>query len=63
MGFDKFRGLSKGHAPDRKSIQSVEDFGVNLHPETLAYVHDSEALERSFGGSGESRITGRMCHV
>lgn len=52
----KLRGLSKGNAPERKDIPSLDDLDVVLHPDTLAYVHDSEALERSFGGSGPKDI-------
>lgn len=40
------------HAPDRDTIPSLEDLGVQLHPDTARYVADSEALAHAIGGNG-----------
>jgi hypothetical protein len=49
---DQWKGLNKGTAPEREDITAWEKTGVALHPETIDLVHDSLALERSFGGNG-----------
>jgi hypothetical protein len=51
--FDQWKGLNKGHAPEREDIVSWADAGVDLHPDTVELVHDSQALERAFGGNGK----------
>ena len=40
------------HAPDRRDIRFIEDFGLVRHPDTQGYVDDSEALSRAFVGTG-----------
>lgn len=55
---DQWKGLNKGNAPEREDIVAWDKTGVPLHPETIDLVHDSAALERSFGGNGESPIHG-----
>jgi hypothetical protein len=51
---DQWKGLNKGNAPEREDIVAWDKTGVPLHPETIDLIHDSAALERSFGGNGES---------
>lgn len=45
---------SSGHRNDdfANDLPSVEDFGIELHPETSALLEDEEALTKAFGGSG-----------
>lgn len=52
--FNQWKGLNKGNAPEREDIVSWADVGVELHPDTVELVHDSQALERAFGGNGQS---------
>ncbi|KIR78596.1 monosaccharide transporter [Cryptococcus gattii EJB2] len=40
------------HAPDRDDIPSLEDLGVQLHPDTARYVADSQALADAICGNG-----------
>ena len=54
---DQWKGLNKGNAPEREDIVAWDKTGVPLHPETIDLVHDSAALERSFGGNGQSPMT------
>lgn len=41
------------HAPDRDDIPSLEELGVQLHPDTARYVADSQALADAIGGNGQ----------
>lgn len=43
----------RGHAPDRDDIPSLEDLGVELHPDTARYVADSQALADAICGNGQ----------
>ena len=54
-GWSQFKGLSKGHPPERKDIKPFEAFNLPLHPDTYYLVQDSSALEKSFGGNGGMR--------
>lgn len=48
-----FNKLKEGKAPSRRDVEAFSEFGIDLHPQTLEFVHDSTALERAFGGNGE----------
>ena len=47
------------HPSTREDIPSLESLGVVLHPDTLKYVDDPQALADSLGGNGEL-ISGRL---
>ena len=53
---DQWKGLNRGTAPEREDILAWNKTGVVLHPETIDLVHDSAALERSFGGNGKYSV-------
>lgn len=55
MFFKKNSDASKKprHAPDRDDVPSLEDLGVELHPDTARYVADSQALADAIGGNGQ----------
>ncbi|UOH82484.1 hypothetical protein LQV05_005186 [Cryptococcus neoformans] len=54
MFFKKNSDASKKprHAPDRDDVPSLEDLGVELHPDTARYVADSQAVADAIGGNG-----------
>ncbi|OWT41149.1 monosaccharide transporter [Cryptococcus neoformans] len=58
MFFSKYRGGTErkkpehAHAPDRDCIPSLDDLGIQLHPDTARYVTDSQALADAIGGNG-----------
>ncbi|AFR95554.1 monosaccharide transporter [Cryptococcus neoformans C23] len=54
MFFKKNSDASKKprHAPNRDDVPSLEDLGVELHPDTAGYVADSQALADAIGGNG-----------
>lgn len=58
MFFSKYSGSTgrnkpeHAHAPDRDSIPSLDDLGIQLHPDTARYVTDSQALADAIGGNG-----------
>lgn len=41
-------------APDRDQIPALSSFSVELHPDTLAYINDPDALAHSLRGNGKS---------
>lgn len=45
--------IKRSHPPERDNIPTLESLGVALHPETVYYVENSEALANSLGGNGE----------
>ncbi|KIR43498.1 monosaccharide transporter [Cryptococcus deuterogattii 99/473] len=58
MFFRKYEGSTEhkkpehAHAPDRDCIPSLDDLGIQLHPDTVKYVTDSQALADAIGGNG-----------
>ncbi|AFR93957.1 monosaccharide transporter [Cryptococcus neoformans C23] len=58
MFFSKYSGGTErkkpehAHAPDRDCIPSLDDLGIQLHPDTARYVTDSQALADAIGGNG-----------
>ncbi|WWC61264.1 uncharacterized protein I303_103845 [Kwoniella dejecticola CBS 10117] len=44
--------MVKTHAPDREHIPVLSSFGIELHPDTITYVEDSQALADAIGGKG-----------
>ncbi|WWC88882.1 uncharacterized protein L201_003797 [Kwoniella dendrophila CBS 6074] len=40
------------HAPSREEIPALESLGVQLHPDTITYINDPQALATALGGSG-----------
>lgn len=46
------RIMVKTHAPDREHIPPLSNFDIDLHPDTVKYVQDSQALADSIGSNG-----------
>nr|KIR44859.1 sugar transporter [Cryptococcus bacillisporus CA1280] len=44
--------MVKTHAPDREHIPPLSNFDIDLHPDTVKYVQDSQALADSLGSNG-----------
>ncbi|WVQ91962.1 hypothetical protein IAS59_005770 [Cryptococcus gattii] len=44
--------MVKTHAPDREHIPPLSNFDIDLHPDTVKYVQDSQALADSIGSNG-----------
>lgn len=59
MFFRKYKGSTEhkkpenAHAPDRDCIPDLDDLSIQLHPDTVKYVTDSQALADAIGGNGK----------
>jgi len=51
--FDK---LKAGRAPSRNDIETLDELGVTLHPQTMELVHDATALQHAFGSNGAFNV-------
>lgn len=46
------RIMVKTHAPDREHIPALSNFDIDLHPDTVKYVQDPQALADAIGSNG-----------
>ncbi|OXG19746.1 sugar transporter [Cryptococcus neoformans Tu401-1] len=44
--------MVKTHAPDREHIPALSNFDIDLHPDTVKYVQDPQALADAIGSNG-----------